>query len=120
MAGKQSQRQSLLQMLGDPHEDQAAHLLQMCREPRLVSQSLCTPTGPSRLTPQVFPVSLTPLACSLLPTALMPELRPPDVWLWVSLHPFHPLLDEASQKTVMRGSCLQAQQRIIMNIGAIF
>jgi hypothetical protein len=31
---QQSQRQPLLQLLGDPHEDQAAYLLQMCSGPR--------------------------------------------------------------------------------------
>lgn len=32
--GQQSQRQSLCQLLGDQHDDQAAHLLQMCRGSR--------------------------------------------------------------------------------------
>ena len=31
---QQSQRQSLLQLLGDAHEDQHTHMLHMCREPR--------------------------------------------------------------------------------------
>ena len=44
---QQSQRQTLFQMLGDLHEDQAAHLLQMCRGDLMLfswSFSFCEPS----------------------------------------------------------------------------
>lgn len=39
---QQNQRQPQIRLLGEPHEDQAAHLLQMCRGPR---SSPCTLFG---------------------------------------------------------------------------
>lgn len=121
-SGRQlSQRQPPLHLLEDPHEEQAAHLPQMCREPRSSHRmllgwwfSLWEPPHPRhglRLVDSVgfIVVSLTPLAPSILSPhhfTRNPKLRLMfDCGLCIC---FHQLLDEASQETVMLGSYLQA------------
>ena len=86
---QQAQGQPLPQLLGDLHEDQAAHLLHMC-------------WGPGKLTLWVFPMgslNSSPRS-SVIPLSYIYYLA---MSLCIS---FHWLLGGGSQRTVMLGSCL--------------
>lgn len=65
---QQIQRHLLLQLLGDPHEHQGAHLLQMCRgsrfNPCILSQSLWAPWAQ--------PSWLWRFSCAVLDTLISP------------------------------------------------
>jgi hypothetical protein len=71
----------------------------------------------ARLVDSVGLMSLTPLAQSIL-SPILPQDFPGTTWcVAVGLCIcFHKQLDEASQETVMLGSCLQAQQSIICSV----
>lgn len=91
---KQRQKQPLLHLLGVSHEDQAAHLLQMCRG-SLGPAPACYPPPPGwwpRLCePTWSQVSwLCGFSCGVLTPLLLAHFypllfhkAPPDVWLWV-------------------------------------
>ena len=117
MAGNKDQDRRCYLLIGDPHEHQAAHLLQMYKglgpgpASSLVGDSFSV--SPLQLTlvdcVDLLVVSLIPLAYSL-PTPTLPQDFLSSVCcLAMGLCIcFHLLLDEASQETVMLGSCLQA------------
>jgi hypothetical protein len=78
--------------------------------------SLCEPPR-SQSTPQVFLwCSLPSLNSPLILSATLPQdsQAPPNVWLWISAC-FHSLLDEASQETVVLGSCLHSRGSLIVS-----
>ena len=97
---QQSQRQPTLQLLGDPHEDQASHLLHRCRgptfspcrifgwwvrlgephEPRLVDSVYHLVLSLTPPTPSIFssPTHKTPQLCLLFPSSIY-------CWLWDSV-----------------------------------
>jgi hypothetical protein len=86
---QQSERQLPLQLLGTPHEEQAAHLLHMCKGPRSspfvlsVFESLHGHKSVDSV--GLLVVALTPLAPSFLPPILLQDSPSSAiVWLQVS------------------------------------
>ena len=124
-SGRQlSQRQPPLQLLGTPHENQAAHL-QMCRGPGSSPSvffgwcfSLCEPPWAQASWLWRFPCDVLDPSNSLNPIPLS-STRLPSSSAWclaVGLSIcFHPLFDEASQETVIVGFCKHSRVSLIVS-----